>query len=74
MAGGVNVNLYGCVSLFVPKCALYFCLYVCIISNQSISKKTHYVSGLSKFDALLHKTHSNAVLVLRYQGSTFIDP
>ena len=49
MAGGVNVYLYGCVSLLVPECAVYLCVYVC-------------------------ETLSKVVLVLRYQGATFIDP
>ena len=41
---------YGCVSPCVC------CVSVCVISNQSTSKKPHYVSDLSKLDALLHKT------------------
>ena len=49
MAGGVNVYLYGCVSLLVPECAVYLCVYVC-------------------------ETLSKVVLVLSYQGATFIDP
>ena len=74
MTGGVNIFLDGYVSLLVPECAVYFCVYACVISNQSTSKKPHYVSDLSKLDALLHKTCSKVDLVLRYQGSTFIDP
>ena len=31
------------------------------------------MSDLSKADALLHKTHSKVLLVLRYQGSTCVD-
>ena len=31
-------------------------LYMCVISNQSTSKKPHHVSDLSKLDTLLHKT------------------
>ena len=38
-----------------PECAVYLCVCVCEISNQSTSKKPHYVSDLSKLDALLHK-------------------
>ena len=33
------------------------CVFLYVISNQSTSKKPHYVSDLSKLDALLHKTH-----------------
>ena len=36
----------------------------CVISNQSTSKKSYYVSGLCKLDALLHKTHIKALLVV----------
>ena len=28
MAGGVNIHLHGCVSLLVPECAVYLCVYV----------------------------------------------
>ena len=35
---------------------------------------SHDVSGLSKRDALLHKIHIKVFLVLRYQGSTCVDP
>ena len=28
MAGGINIYLYECVSLLVPECAVYFCVYV----------------------------------------------
>ena len=41
------------------------CVFVCVISNQNTSKKPHYVSDLSKLDALLHKTQTNVLLVLR---------
>ena len=50
------------------------CVFVCVISNQSTSKKPHHVSGISKLDALLHKTHMKVLLVLRNQGSTCVDP
>ena len=40
-------------SVYWPLIVL--CVFVCVISNQSTSKKTHYVSDLSKLDALLHK-------------------
>ena len=29
MAGGVNIHLYGYVSLLVQECAVYLCVYVC---------------------------------------------
>ena len=50
------------------------CVFMCVISNQSTSKEQHYVSDLSKPDALLHKTHIKVFLVIRYQGLTCVDP
>ena len=29
MVGGINIHLYGCVSLLVSECAVYLCVYVC---------------------------------------------
>ena len=58
--GGVNIYLYGCVSLLTPwLCcvSLCVCMFVSVIRSQSTSKKPHYVSDLSKPDTLLHKTH-----------------
>ena len=74
VAVGINIYLYECVSLIAPVCAACFCVYVFVISNQSTSKKTHYVVDLRKPDAFLHKTHSKALVVLLYQGSTCVDP
>ena len=54
IAVGVNIYFYGCVSLLDPYSAVslcifvYVCVCVCVRSNQSGSKKTHYVSHLSK--------------------------
>ena len=50
------------------------CVYVCEISSQSTSKKPHYVSDLSKLVALLLKTHSKVLQVLKYQGVTCVNP
>ena len=50
IAGGVNVYLYGCVSLSAPVCAVCLCVCVCVISNQSTSKKLH-LSDLNKLGA-----------------------
>ena len=49
-------------------------MFVCVISNQSTSKKLHHVSDISRLDALLHKTHIKVLLALRNQGSTCVDP
>ena len=56
--GGANIYLYGCVSILVPEYAmsLYVCGLCMCVSNQSTAKKTHYMSDVSKLDALLHKT------------------
>ena len=82
-AGGVNI--YECVSLLAPECAVclsvcvcvclcvFVCVNVCAISNQSTSRKP-YVSGLSKLDTLVHKTYIRVLLVLSYQGLTCVDP
>ena len=48
IAGGVNIYLYGCISL-APVCAVCQCV-CCVISNQSTSKKPN-VSDLSKLGA-----------------------
>ena len=36
--------------------------------------KNHIVSDLSKLGALLYETHIKVLLVLRYQGSMYVDP
>ena len=53
---GVSVYCYMGVSVYWPLSVLCVFVCVCVISNQSTSKKPH-LSGLSKLDALLHKTH-----------------
>ena len=77
ITGGVNICLYGCVSL-LASISLYLSLCVCVrvcacvracmraILNQSTIKKLHYVSDHIKLDALLHKTHCKVYLVLWY--------
>ena len=70
ITGVVNIYFYGCLTLLASECVSF---RVCVISNQSTSKKT-YVSDLSKLDTLLHKTHRKVLLVLRYQGLTCVDP
>ena len=74
MSGGVNVYLYGCVSLLAPECAVFLCVYasvfvcacVCLCWRISLQAKNH-VSDLSKPDTLLHKMHSKVLLVVRFQ-------
>ena len=59
IAVGVNIYLLGSVGLLAPECVVCLCvclcLFVCVISNQSTSKKLYHVSDLSKLDTLLHK-------------------
>ena len=44
ITGGVNIYLYGCVSLLVPECAVclcvYFCVFVCDIKSEYQQKAT----------------------------------
>ena len=70
ITGGANIYLYGCVSLMASECAV--CVYVCVISNQSTSKKPHK-SDLSKIGACLPKSHIKFLLVLTCLGSTCED-
>ena len=73
ITGGVNIYLYGCVSLLAPVCAVCLCMFVWY-QIRLLAKKPRYVSDLSKLDALLHKTHLQILLVLKYQGSTCVNP
>ena len=72
ITGAVNIYLCRGVSLQALECVV--CVFVCVISNKSTSKKPHYFSDLSKLDSLLHKTHIKVLLVLKYQGLTCVDP
>ena len=58
------VYVFACVCVRVCVCVCV-CMCVCVMSNQSTSKETHYVSDLSKLNALLHETQSKILLVLR---------
>ena len=72
ITGGVNIYLFGCVSLIMAlECAVRVCVRV--ISNQSTNKKQHCVWDLCKLDALLHKAHIKVLLVLRYHDLTCVD-
>ena len=66
----VQIYIYIGVSVYWPQSVL--CVCVCDIKLE-YSKKPHYGSDLGKRDALLHKTYIKVLLVLRYQGLTFID-
>ena len=48
------------------------CVSLCVISNQSTSKKPHCVLDFSKLDALLHKTLIKFLML--YQGLTYVYP
>ena len=62
--------LYIVVLVYWPLSVL--CVFVCVMSNQSTSKKPHYLSNLSKLNNL-YKTHIKFLLVLKYQGLTWRD-
>ena len=68
-----GVSVYWPLSVLCVCVCVCVCMCVCVISNQGTSKKS-YVSDLSKRDAFLHKTHIKDLQVLRYQGSTCVDP
>ena len=51
------------------------CVFVCVCYQiRAPPKKPHYVSELSKLDALLPKIHIKILLVLKFQGWTCVDP
>ena len=51
---GVNIYLYGCVSLMGPECAvcLYMCVSVCVIKSEYQQKKGGLSVLLSKVGGL----------------------
>ena len=55
-----------------PESVVLVC--VCVISNQSTSKKPYYVSDFGKLNTLLHKTYIKVLLLLRYRGSAAVYP
>ena len=62
--------IYGRVSLLESEFVV--CICVCYIKSE-YQQKTHYVSDLSTLGALLHKICIKVLLVLRYQGSGYVD-
>ena len=67
--------MFLCVCVCVYVCVyLSLRLYVCVISNQSTSKKRHYVLEIRKYDLLLRKIHSEEFLVVGYQDFICLDP
>ena len=59
IAHGVNIYLYGCVSLSVWLCCVSLCVCVCVILNQSTSKKPRYVSDFSKTPCCIEHVSSS---------------
>ena len=50
----MGVSVYWLLSVL----CVFLCVFVCVLYQIRVpAKKTHYVSDLSKFDTLLHKTH-----------------
>ena len=69
----ISVSVYWPLSILCVLVCVCVCVYV--ISNQSTSKRPHYMSDFSKPDALLDKTHIKVLLkALSYQGLTSVDP
>ena len=62
---GSNIYLFGCVSLLAPECAecICLCVFVCVVSNESTSKKPHYLPDVNKLDTLLLKTHIKILML-----------
>ena len=60
VTGDATISLYMWVRLFAPVSSVF--LSMCDIEYESTSKKPcHLCQNLSKFDSLLHKTHSMKV-------------
>ena len=57
------------VSVYWSLCVLCVFACICVISNQNTSKKPQVLDP-SELDAFSHKTHSNVLVELRYQGLT----
>ena len=70
----VCVCVYMCVwvALLVPVCPVCVCL--CVWYEIRVLTKKSSVSNLSKFYALLRKTHRKVLLVLRFHYSTNLIP
>ena len=64
------------VSVYWPQSVLCVCVCVCVCVWYQIKApvKNRNVSDLSKLDGLLHKTHIKVLLVLKFKGSTCVDP
>ena len=41
MSGGINMYFHRCVSLLVPVCAVYLCMYVCETHTRVILALTY---------------------------------
>ena len=63
----MGVSVYWPLSVLCVFVSVCVSVCVCVRSNQITSKKPHYVSNLSKLDALLHKTY---IKVLRFDMCT----
>ena len=75
ISANYSFNVIHTTIIHIPMSVLCVFVHVCVfvMSNQSTSKNSHYVSGLQKLDTLLHITHSKVFLVI-YQGLTCVDP
>ena len=60
----VLIYVYICVSVYWTLCVLCLLVCVCDVKSEYQQKLCHPYQTFSKFDALLHKTHSKVLPVL----------
>ena len=74
----VLIYIYMGGSVYWPMSVLcvFVCVrvFVCVWYQIRVPAGNHIVSDLSKLDALLYKTHTKVLMVLRFQGLTCIEP
>ena len=81
ITGGVNIYLYGCVSLLAPEsvvslyvCCVHMCVFVCDIKSDHLQKKHIKCPTSVNLMSSCIKIYIKFLLVLRYQGLTCVDP
>ena len=73
ITSGANIYLNGLVKLLLPR-FVFLCVFLCVCDIMPEYQQNPHVSDSSKLDALLHKTHSKILLVLRFNGVTCVGP
>ena len=73
ITGDVNIYLHGCASLLASECVVF--VSVSVLYQTRIPGKKHIMCQTSvNLKPRCIKAHSEVLLVLRYQGSTCVDP